>query len=164
MKALKIYFFALLTVASIVSCKKAGRTELTVEDFRNETRLHVIAEKVNLFSAISSTENKRVLEEYGTLRENLDYIIGKYGKQKAKIFALQLLKKAKAESTEGRAAQAPCCALNLNGTTDQSCCNFWERIVVAIETLDCSHPYPGAPQSVIQEFYQCIQAEVCENC
>lgn len=165
MKILKITFIAFLAILSIISCKKDMKEELTIDDFKTEKSLALIVDKVKEFSTISNSETNRVIETSKLLYKEVDILVEEYGKEKAKSFALELMKQArKQEGSTSSFATAGCCSLAPAGNVNATCCNFWENIVVAFETLDCTRPYAGAPNSVITEFYLCVQAEVCENC
>ena len=163
MKKILVAFTALAICIIFTLCRKPARVSPGLEEFKQEDRLTQIVESIQRFSVLGPSDSLEIFAEYITFRQQVDYLLKKYGKQQAKTWAREMMRSTAANAKTQRALTG-CCKLKANGTTDQSCCNFWESVVVAFETIDCGRPYPGAPPREIEEFYECIQAEVCENC
>lgn len=68
-------------------------------------------------------------------------------------------------SNSGTALHFGKCERQEDGRVDMSDCSFLEYLEVAWDSAwNCEQPEAGASKAKIDEYYDCVQAQVCSNC
>ena len=99
----------------------------------------------------------------------LDQLYAKYGKEETLLYfdELSTLDENVAADNEVfkifGTQDGSSCTRNLDGTTYWGNCSFWEGVAAYIGILvHCGHISPSDPQNVINNYYNCNQAQICK--
>jgi len=96
------------------------------------------------------------------IKTNADILASRYTPAKCISYSRELAQEREYQLAEAR-QQPSCCTLNTDLTTNWSCCNFFETLVVTFETLGLA-PAEGATKAQILQYYKLVQASICANC
>ena len=163
---MKQFLILMVSISCLVACQKTAKVQdnPTIEDFKNEAVLKEISGTMEKFKALNpSKEPEAVLELRAEVEKKIKYLYKKYNVEQTKAYVKQLLKDAKEpDATNGTGKTLGCCKRQSNGAVDGSCCSFWENISVFLDSLGC--PDAGTTKEQADAYYNCIQANVCDDC
>ncbi|MGQ3015317.1 MAG: hypothetical protein ACT6QS_16510 [Flavobacteriales bacterium] len=145
----------------ITSCSKVRYNDFSKSDFANDREVYKLYESIKPLGTVSMTDPS-ARSIIISIKNAADKVVERYGIDNARRFSEELADDRQAIVPETR--QVPsCCTLNANGTTNWSCCNFFETLVVTLDVYGMEPP-EGASRSQIEQYYKLVQASICANC
>lgn len=155
------YFFLFSVWVFIASCSKVSYNDFSKSDFANDPEVYKLYESIKPLGTVSMNDPS-ARSIIISIKNAADKVIERYGIDNARKFSEELADERLAVAPETR--QVPsCCTLNANGTTNWSCCNFFETLVVTLDVYGMEPPQ-GASRSQIEQYYKLVQASICANC
>jgi hypothetical protein len=156
---MKLKLISLLIILSSLVVSKSATAQNSIEVFKSDPLLTSLYENVTKFNTTEPVEENTqlIVDTHLAIRSILQQLIERYGESNVREYILKL-----AEENDRLAGN--CCKRNSNGTTNGSCCNFFEWIHVSWDSFwNCDTPLPGDSQSV-NNYYNCVQSQICKDC
>lgn len=143
-------------------CVKKDNPEMpAIADFRTDPKVSALYESIKPLQKMAPT-HPEALRTICLIKTKADLLVSRYTLAKCISYSRELAQERQYQPAEVR-QQPGCCTLNTDLTTNWSCCNFFETLVVTFETLGLA-PAEGATRAQILQYYKLVQASICANC
>jgi|GEM_PF-1422613 len=154
------YYLLFSACVFVTGCTK-NNGSFTKADFANDSEVYELYESLKPLRTVSMTD-PAAGNIIISVKNAADKVVKRYGIDKARLYSKELAEEKRLPVPEAR-QEPSCCTLNANGTTNWSCCNFFETLIVTFDVYGMEPP-EGASRSQIEQYYKLVQASICANC
>lgn len=144
-----------------------------LEEFKNDEIIPLLKDNYYLFLRSVKDNNPTSLYEATLQGEKyLDQLYVKYGKEETLAYFEELSELDSNAPSDPEVSKyffgtqdGSSCTRNLDGTTYWGNCSTWEGIAAYVGILvNCGHISPSDPKNIINDYYNCNQAQICKHC